>query len=102
MDSHPHETVSPNGLVLMSYHSNWKVTDKVDPGTFIEVDSPLKTAAMGAYKFSCMAKVVATVDIKNGAYHSELRCEFENIGREQRELVVKYVFEEQKRRLRKE
>ncbi len=76
--------------------------DKVDPGTYIEVDIPLQTAATGAFKFRCMAKVVAIVDIKNGAYHSELRCEFDNIGREQRESVVKYVFEEQKRRLRKE
>lgn len=76
--------------------------DKVEPGTFIEVDIPLETASAGIYRFCCLAKVVAALDINNGVYHSELRCEYENIGREQRESVVKYVFEEQKRRLRKE
>ncbi len=76
--------------------------DKVELGTFIEVDIPLETTSAGSYRFCCLAKVVATLDINNGVYHSELRCEYENIGREQRESVVKYVFEEQKRRLRKE
>lgn len=73
----------------------------VEPGKLVEVSIPLQME-QGIIAFKAMARVVANVKIKNGKKDSELRCEFEDIGREKREQVVKYVFEEQKRRLRKE
>lgn len=71
------------------------------PGTFVEVALPLSVND-GIVSLKCMAKVVANVEITSGQNQSELRCEFENIEKDTRELIVKYVFEEQKRRLRKE
>lgn len=71
------------------------------PGMFIEVVIPLAVKD-GRIPFRCIAKIVADVELEGNSNENELRCEFENIGREQRELVVQYVFEEQKRRLRKE
>lgn len=75
--------------------------EKVEPGTYIQVNIPLDMPT-GVCPFSCMAKVVHVIDLKGSEHPVELRCEFDNIGREQREFVVKYVFEEQKRRLRKD
>lgn len=80
---------------------HFQCMDEVQPGEFIEVDIPLDYPE-GKKRFCCLAKVVAALKTDQGTYRSELRCEYENIGREQREMVVKYVFEEQKKRLRKE
>lgn len=74
---------------------------RVEPGSFVEVVIPLAVDD-GIISMKCMTKVVANVQIADGQNQNELRCEFENIDKDKRELIVKYVFEEQKRRLRKE
>ena len=70
----------------------------LNPGMFIEVIIPLDVKDERIL-FRCVAKIVADEEIEGNRSENELRCEFENIGREQREQVVQYVFEEQKRRL---
>ncbi len=75
--------------------------DNLAPGMFIEVIIPL-TVKGERIIFRSIAKIVFVVEPEGNNSEIELRCEFENIGREQRELLVQYVFEEQKRRLRKE
>nr|MBP3598259.1 flagellar brake protein [Eubacterium sp.] len=72
----------------------------VEPGVFVEIAIPLTFDAKNI-PFKGIAKVVSRVDLP-GENISEERCEFEDISKQDRELIVKYVFEEQKRRLRKE
>ncbi len=72
----------------------------VEPGFFVEVAIPL-LIGKERIPFKGISKVVSRVDLP-GENNSEERCEFENIMKQDRELIVKYVFEEQKRRLRKE
>ncbi len=72
----------------------------VEPGIFVEVAIPLDMSR-DSILFKGIAKVVSRVNL-SGENSSEERCEFENIGKQERELIVKYVFEEQKRRIRKE
>lgn len=74
---------------------------RVEPDSYVEVAMvlPIKSKKI---RLQCMAKVVATVKRDSGENEFELRCEFERIEKEDRELIVQYVFEEQKRRLRKE
>lgn len=73
---------------------------KVEPDSFVEVVMvlPVKNKKL---RLQCTAKVVATVK-RGSANEFELRCEFERIEKDDRELIVQYVFEEQKRRMRKE
>lgn len=73
----------------------------VEPKSSIEVLIPLEIEG-GIIPFKNEAKVVNTIDLKSSAGVYELRCEFEQITKQQQELIVKFVFEEQKRRLRKE
>lgn len=75
--------------------------ESVERDTLIEVAFPLWIKDE-RIPFKSMAKVVATVDINTAASEKELRCAFENISKDNRELLIKYIFEEQKRRLRKE
>lgn len=85
--------ISGGGVRLQCRHH-------LEPGTYIEVKAPL-VINEEIFPFQCMAKIVADVNLEGNPNENELRCEFDNIRKEQRELVVKYVFEEQKRRLRK-
>lgn len=72
----------------------------VEPGDLVEVEIPLAMPD-GMRSFQSVVKVVSQIDLP-GENNSEERCEFDHIGRQEREMIVKYVFEEQKRRLRKE
>ncbi len=69
-------------------------------GTHIELAMPLEMQS-GTIPFKSLAKVVMNIKL-GGENQYELRCEFEEIDKQKRELIVKYVFEEQKRRMRKE
>lgn len=74
---------------------------EVEPDSFVEVVMvlPVKNKRI---RMQCTAKVVATVKRDDAINGFELRCEFDRIEKDDRELIVQYVFEEQKRRLRKE
>ncbi len=72
----------------------------VEAGTYIEFEIQLDFGNESSL-LKGIAKVVTRIDIP-GDSKSEERCEFEEIGNQERELIVKYVFEEQKRRLRKD
>lgn len=72
----------------------------VEPGNFVEVEIPLAMSD-GTVSFRGMVKVVSQVNLP-GESNSEERCEFDHIEKQEREMIVKFVFEEQKRRLRKE
>lgn len=72
-----------------------------NPKDYIEVAMPLRFENE-TVPFRCMAKVIETVKSGAGKSENDIRCQFENIEREKQELVVRYVFEEQKRRMRKE
>ncbi len=66
----------------------------------VEVSFPLKFEER-TVSFCCMAKVVAVADISlEGMHEIELRCEFFEVDKEKQEIVIKYVFEEQRRRIK--
>ncbi len=70
-------------------------------GTIIEVEIPLRTGRE-MKTFTCFAKVIADEKLVGSSRDNEIRCEFENIDKKKQEMVVKYVFDEQRRRMRKE
>lgn len=74
---------------------------EIEPGIFIEVVMVLPIQGKNI-RMQCMAKIVAAQKKENDPGAVELRCEFECIEKDDRERIVLYVFEEQKRRLRKE
>ncbi|MDE7060138.1 MAG: flagellar brake protein [Lachnospiraceae bacterium] len=51
-------------------------------------------------EFQLRAKVIASADLKNRKKIYENRVEFTNISEADREIIVKYVFEEERRRKR--
>lgn len=79
----------------------FQLKKQVEEKTLIEVVVPLRFSDE-TVPFKCFAKVIANVKTKDGINGNELRCQFENISRAQQEMVVRFVFEEQKRRMRKE
>ena len=109
------ETMEMYLTKLESYLGNWErgmLTDisgggvrfqcsqKIEPNRIVEVSFPLKFEER-TVSFCCMAKVVAVADISfEGMREIELRCEFFEMEKEKQELVVKYVFEEQRRRIK--
>lgn len=74
---------------------------EVKPDSYVEVVMVFPIDGKNI-RLQCTAKVVATMKNDGEKDTFELRCEFDRIEKEDRELIVKYVFEEQKRRLRKE
>lgn len=78
-----------------------QVNKQVENNTLIEVVVPLRFSDE-TIPFKCFAKVIANIKTDNGTDGNELRCQFEDISRVQQEMVVRFVFEEQKRRMRKE
>lgn len=74
---------------------------RIENKTLIEVVVPLRFSDE-TIPFKCFARVIANVKTENVINGNELRCQFENISRVQQEMVVRFVFEEQKRRMRKE
>lgn len=78
----------------------FQCSKRIEPNRIVEVSFPLKFEER-TVSFCCMAKVVAVADISfDGMSEIELRCEFYEIEKEKQELVVKYVFEEQRRRIK--
>lgn len=69
--------------------------------TLIEVMIPLSFQS-GIRPITSVMKIVACVYFEGSRVAYEMRGEFENITDSEREIVVKYVFEEQRRRMRKE
>lgn len=78
----------------------FKCRENMEPDQLLEISLPL-TFEEETRAFCCMVKVVAIANIMlKGASEIELRCQFFQIEKAKRELVVKYVFEEQRRRMR--
>lgn len=78
----------------------FQCSEKMEPDQLVEVSIPLKFGER-TISFHCLAKVVAVADIAlKGAREIELRCEFFEISKEKQDLVVKYVFHEQRKRMR--
>lgn len=74
---------------------------QLDQDAMIEVMLPLSMQT-GIMPITFIMKVVACTYYEGSRVAYEIRGEFENVTDAERELVVKYVFEEQRRRLRKE
>lgn len=78
----------------------FQCNEKLEPGQLLEVSIPLRFGER-TVSFHCLAKVVAVADIAlEGGREIELRCEFFEISKEKQDLVVKYVFYEQRKRMR--
>lgn len=67
----------------------------------VEIVLPLSLQS-GIVPLSLYMKVVSCVHFEGSRVAYEIRGEFLNINEKERETVIKYVFEEQRRRLRKE
>ena len=75
------------------------LSERLDPGETIELAVPL-SMKNGMRKMMLMAHVIdcdRSEDARANA--ADARCEFESISDKERELIVKYVFEEQRRRM---
>lgn len=70
-------------------------------GDFVEIVLPLSLQS-GIIPLSLYMKVVSCVHFEGSRVAYETRGEFLNINEKERETVIKYVFEEQRRRMRKE
>ena len=68
---------------------------------FVEIVLPLSLQS-GIVPLSLYMKVVSCVHFEGSRVAYETRGEFLNINEKERETVIKYVFEEQRRRMRKE
>lgn len=78
----------------------FKCREEMKPDQLLEISVPLAFEEE-TYAFCCMVKVVAIANIVlKGASEIELRCQYFQIEKAKREQVVKYVFEEQRRRMR--
>ena len=69
-------------------------------GDFVEIVLPL--SLQSGITLSLYMKVVSCVHFEGSRVAYETRGEFLNINEKERETVIKYVFEEQRRRMRKE
>ena len=70
-------------------------------GDYVEIVLPLSLQS-GIIPLSLYMKVVSCVHFEGSRVAYETRGEFLNINEKERETVIKYVFEEQRRRMRKE
>ena len=70
-------------------------------GDFVEIVLPLSLQS-GIIPLSLYMKVVSCVHFEGSRVAYETRGEFLNINEKERETLIKYVFEEQRRRMRKE
>ena len=75
--------------------------DQLERGAVVEVMLPLSLKS-GIVPLTFFARVIACMNYEGSRIAFEVRGEFINIEDAEREIVVKYVFEEQRRRLRKE
>ncbi|MBO6108815.1 MAG: flagellar brake protein [Eubacterium sp.] len=73
--------------------------ESLEVGETIEVDIPI-SAGRGAASMKMMAHVIESsksMDMRSSS--ADVRCEFDSIDNREREDIVKYVFEEQRRRM---
>lgn len=75
--------------------------EEVDKDAVLEILLPLSFQS-GIVPVKFMTKVIGCAHFKGSKVAYEVRGEFENLSDSEREIVVKYVFEEQRRRMRKE
>lgn len=75
--------------------------DQLERGTVVEVMLPLSLKS-GVVPLTFFVRVIACMNYEGSRIAFEVRGEFIHIEDAEREIVVKYVFEEQRRRLRKE
>lgn len=109
------ETLEMYMTKLEGYLGNWErgtLTDisgggvrfqgneRLEPNRIMEVAFPLELEGK-TISFHSLVKVVAVAEISfEGMRAIELRCEFHEIAKEKQDQVVKYVFEEQRRRIK--
>lgn len=101
---------------LKDMRQNWedaRMTDISGGGMRFQCDEELEShaclkakvplnGAMGIEFIQCNATVIETITLSNGAKSYEARCQFEAMDKQTREKIIKYIFEEQKRRIRKD
>lgn len=75
--------------------------DQLERGTVVEVMLPLSLKS-GVVPLTFFVRVITCMNYEGSRIAFEVRGEFIHIEDAEREIVVKYVFEEQRRRLRKE
>lgn len=81
----------------MRFHTE----DEMERDEIIEVMLPL-SFQRGIVPLTFLMKVIACVHYEGSRVAYEIRGEFQEVKDVEREVVIKYVFEEQRRRLRKE
>lgn len=74
---------------------------ELEKGCLIEVMLPLSLQS-GIVPLTFLMQVIACVHYEGSRIAYEIRGEFKNVKDAEREIVIKYVFEEQRRRMRKE
>ena len=74
---------------------------ELERGSLIEVMLPLSLQS-GIVPLTFLMKIIACVHYEGSRIAYEIRGEFQNVKDTEREVVIKYVFEEQRRRMRKE
>ncbi len=79
------------------FHGNMEV----EKGASLEIMLPLSFQS-GIVPVKFLTKVVGCAYFESSRVAYEVRGEFEKLSDAEREIVVKYVFEEQRRRMRKE
>lgn len=79
------------------FHSKTEVV----PDTMIEVMLPLSLES-GIMPAKFVMKVISCIHSAGSRIAYEIRGEFENVKDSDRDIVIKYVFQEQRRRMRKE
>ena len=75
--------------------------EELEPHACLKAKVPLN-GAMGIEFIQCNATVIETITLSSGAKSYEARCQFEAMDKQTREKIIKYIFEEQKRRIRKD
>ena len=73
---------------------------ELEKDSLIEVKIPLSLQS-GIVPLSFLMRVIACVHYEGSRIAYEIRGEFQNVKDAERESVIKYVFEEQRRRMRK-
>lgn len=78
------------------FHTN----REIQKGSLVEVALPFSARRSSTLTFKL--EVIACVHYETSRVAYEIRGEFKNVKDKEREIVIKYVFEEQRRRMRKE
>ena len=75
--------------------------EELEQNTHLKAKLPL--SGMSGIEFiACNATVIETITLTGGIKQYEARCQFESMDKQTQEKIIKYIFEEQKRRIRKD